>query len=82
MTRLHLDILLELRQLTQYGLSADTLLAYLRRNSHRELAVPDLLKALRDLADKSLVTTYESALGGERWKITGLGSSALKEEGV
>jgi hypothetical protein len=79
MSRLHLDILTELRQLTQYGLAPAGLLSYLRAGTHRDLALPDLQQALRDLSDKSFVTAYESALGGTRWRITGLGLSALKE---
>lgn len=82
MTKLHVDILIELRQLSQYGLAVDVLLTYLRRASHRSLSEPDLVQALRDLADKSFVLVYDSALGGSRWKVTELGKAALKEEGL
>lgn len=82
MTRLHLDILIELRQLTTYGLAVETLLAYLRRSAHREATEPDVVQALRDLGDKAFVMAYDSALGGKRWRITELGKSALKEEGL
>lgn len=79
MNRVAIDILTELRALTQYGLSAETLLTYLRATNHRDLSLPDLKEQLRNLADNSFVTAYASALGGQRWRITGLGLSALKE---
>lgn len=82
MSTLHVDILLALNGAGQFGLKLDTLLADLRRGRHRALALPVLEKALRDLADKSFATPFESALGESRWRIMGLGVSALQEEGI
>ena len=54
----------------------------MRRSAHREVTEPDVVQALRDLGDKAFVMAYDSALGGKRWRITELGKSALKEEGL
>jgi hypothetical protein len=82
MTNLHADILLALHGAGKFGLKLDTLLADLRRGRHRGLALPLLETALRDLADKSFSTPFESALEEKKWRITHLGTSALQEEGL
>jgi hypothetical protein len=82
MTPLHVDILLALNGAGAFGLPLANLLADLRRGRHRNLGVPQLECALRDLVDKSFVTPEESALGAERWRIMGHGKSALVEEGL
>jgi hypothetical protein len=82
MSKLHVDLLLALRGAAKFGVGVDELLTDLRRGRHRELALPDLEQALRDLADKSFATTFNSALGSKRWRITALGMSALQEESL
>ena len=82
MTKLHTDLLLALRAAGDYGLDVATVLADLRLQRHRSLAEPQLKQALRDLADKSLVTEFTSVLEQRRWRITGLGVSALQEAGA
>lgn len=82
MSKLHIDTLLLLAAAAQYGLDLDTLLADLRQQRHRALTLPELEKAVRDLADRSFASHFTSALGSERWRITGLGTDALKEEGL
>lgn len=82
MSTLHIDTLVALNAAGDFGLPAETLLADLRRGRHRSLALPSLEKALRDLADRSLVTPFESELGAQRWRVTGRGKSALQEEGL
>jgi hypothetical protein len=82
MNALHIDLLLALKAAAQYGLPLDALLADLRRGRHRGLTQPQLETALRDLADQSLATPFDSPLSGRRWRITALGTSALQEEGL
>lgn len=82
MNQLALSLLIELRQRAQYGDTAVNLLVLLRVGGHRGLTAPEMDKALRDAADKSWVTPFESPISGKRWRITALGESALKEEGL
>ena len=82
LTELHVDALLVLHQAAELGLPVETLLADLRRARHRHLALPKLESALRDLADRSYATAFESGLGAKRWRITALGISMLIEEGL
>lgn len=80
MSKLSIDLLLSLRSAGHYGLAPADLLTDMRRGRHAELTEPELLAALRELADASLVTVFTTALKARRWKITGLGESALQEE--
>lgn len=82
MNQIHIDLLLDLRAHGQYGAKPADLLTDMRGGRHRELTQPDLDKALRDLADRSLATPYETVLKAKRWRITALGESALKEDGL
>jgi hypothetical protein len=82
MTKLHTDLLLLLRAVGTYGLDVGTLLTDLRLQRHRDLTEPALKQALRDLADRSLVTEFTSVLEVRRWRITALGESALQEAGA
>jgi len=82
MTTLHIDLILDLRVPAENGLAPDALLTDMRRGRHRNLSEPELLAALRDLADKALVIPFDGALGTRRWRITGRGEAALKEEGL
>lgn len=82
MSKLALDLLLSLRPAGQFGLTPENLLSDARSGRHRDLAEPVLERALRDLADKSFVTTVDSPISGKRWRITALGESALKEDGL
>lgn len=82
MSPLHFNILVDLRTAGQYGQTVERQLPMLRVSGHRGLTLPELEKALRDLADKSYVTPFTSALGNKCWRITSLGASALQEEGA
>lgn len=82
MNNLHADILLALHGAGKFGLKLDNLIADLRRGRHRGLTVPQLESAARELADRSLVAPFESALGEQRWRITQLGTSSLQEEAL
>ena len=82
MSPLHLNILILLVAPRDYGERLGELLTKLRVSGHRGLTVPELEKTLRDLADKSFVTPFDSPLSGTRWRITALGKSALAEEGL
>lgn len=82
MTKLHIDLLLALKGAGDFGLPVSNLLDDLRLGRHRNLAQPQLERALRDLADKSFATPFDSGLGGERWRITGRGDSAVQEAGL
>lgn len=81
MTPLHIDLLLALHSAKPYGLPLDALLGDMRKLRHRDAALPQVETALRDLADKSLVTLTESGIS-TRWRCTALGSSTLQEEGL
>lgn len=82
MTKLHIDLMLALRGAGEFGGGVDELLTDLRQGRHRDLAKPELERALRDLADKSFATAFISALEKKRWRITSRGESALQEEGL
>lgn len=81
MKKLHIHLLIEFRNLGKYGDTIEHLLTAMRP-SFRTLTLPELETAIRDLGDKSLVTNFEGIMTGTRWKITALGESALKEEGL
>lgn len=80
MSKLHIDLLLALRGAGSFGITRDDLLTDMRRGRHPELTLPELDRALRDLADQSLAHPFTSTLGAKRWAITGRGSQALQEE--
>ena len=82
MTPLHAEILLLLQPAREYGEGELRLLARLRMDGHRDLAIPALEIALRELADKSWAASFQSPLSGKRWRITALGISVLAEEGL
>lgn len=82
MKHLRIHVLQALRGAGKYGLGVEQILTAMRLGSHRDLATPDLDRVLRDLADDSLVTTFNSVLEEKRWRITALGESALQEAGV
>ena len=82
LSTLHIDTPLALNGAGEFGLPAAKLLTDLRLGRHRNLAQPQLEKALRDLADKSFATPFEDGFGGERWRITGRGASAVQEAGL
>lgn len=81
MTKLHLDLLVALNGAKPHGLPLEMLLADMRGTRHRDLTLPQLQRALRDLADKALVALLDSALK-QRWRITTSGVSALEDEGL
>lgn len=82
MNKLHTDMLVLLRAAAGYGLALDNLLQDLRQTRHRALTQPETERAVRELADRSYVTSFNSPLSGKRWRITALGESALQEEGL
>jgi hypothetical protein len=82
MTELHIDILIELRREAQFGLSEQKLLDRLRPEGHRELALPQLQLALRELLDASLANSFLSPLSGKRWRIMARAEAVLAEEGL
>lgn len=79
MTPLQIDLLLALRAVGKYGLDLEGLAARLRQGAHRDLTLPQLERAARDLADQSFAEPYTSPLKAKRWRITALGESALTE---
>lgn len=82
LTPLHVDLALALYAAGEHGLPAATLLPDLRRGRHAALTEPQLIAALRLLADRSLAVSFGSALGQQRWRLTGRGTVALHEEGL
>lgn len=82
MTNLHTDTLVALNGAGEHGLPLETLLGDLRRGRHRNLTQPQAAQALRDLADKSFATPFDTGFGSQRWRVTGRGQSALAEEGL
>jgi hypothetical protein len=82
MNNLSLDLLVALRATGEHGSSLPLLLIDLRRGRHRGLTEPELLKALRDLADRCHAIAFVSATGSDRWRATAAGKSALEEEGL
>lgn len=81
-TPLHVDLCLALHGAGEHGLPIATLLADCRRGRHPQLTEPQLLAALRLIADRSLAVAFGSALGVQRWRLTGRGTVALAEEGL
>lgn len=81
MSPLHTALLLALRSVQPYGLRVPDVLAQARTAGHRAATVPQVEAALRDLADRSLVIDMPGGLT-ERWRLTALGESKLKEEGL
>lgn len=82
MSPLHIDLLDILKDADRFGFDTASLLTDARRRRHRDLTEPQLEAALRDLADASFVAPFTSPLGKKRWRITTLGLSAFKEEGL
>lgn len=82
MTKLHTDLLIALRAAGQFGLGVNELLTDLRQGRHRALTLPELEKALRDLADRAFAIAFTSPLGATRWSATAVGGRALQEEGL
>ncbi|MBX3736729.1 MAG: hypothetical protein KF715_08575 [Candidatus Didemnitutus sp.] len=82
MSKLHIDILLALRASGVFGVAAEDLLTDMRRGRHRDLTLPDLERALRDLADKNFAAPFTSALCNKRWAIAAIGERALQQEGL
>ncbi|MBA4136755.1 MAG: hypothetical protein C0518_05510 [Opitutus sp.] len=80
MNALHVDLLLALRPAADFGLAAADLLTDMRRGRHSALTLPEIERALRELADRSFVFFFTSPLGSKRWRIGALGVSALQEE--
>lgn len=81
MSSLHTHLLLALRSVQPYGLPLVSLLAHARQAGLRATTAPEVETALRDLADRSLVIAMPGGLA-ERWRLTALGESTLKEEGL
>ncbi len=75
------SLLLTLSAAADIGLQEASMLPRLRLE-YRELTAPELAAQLRALADRQLAVSYEPALGASRWRITGLGTAALKEAGL
>ena len=75
-------ILDALRALGELGAAEERILRDARAEGFVTLTAPALLTALRQLADQRYVTPYTPPLGGQRWRITALGTSALAEQGV
>ncbi len=82
MNKLQIDLLRAMRPAGDFGLGVDDLLADMRQGRHRELALPELEKALRDLADLSFAMAFISALKKKKWSITAIGARALQEAGL
>lgn len=82
MSKLHTDVLILLRPVGQYGQALDVLLDDLRERRHRDLTLPQLERAARDLADKSFAEPFTSPLGKRRWRIAPLGETALNQEAL
>ena len=75
-------ILCALSAAGQLGLTVETILREARAELQRDLTLPELETEIRTLADKSLLTIYTPTLGSKRWRITQLGTSVVKEEGL
>lgn len=81
-THLHADLLLALHGAGEHGVPVAHLLADCRRGRHPQLTEPQIIAALRLIADRSMAVSFGSALGVQRWRITSRGTSALAEEGL
>lgn len=75
-------LLISLRHSGERGASEDILLAHARTNGYPNATMPDLQRALRDLADRSQVNAFEQAIVGKRWRITALAIDQLREAGL
>ncbi len=82
MKSLHFDLLLTLHASGEFGLLAPNLVDDMRRGRHRSLTRPEVDAALRDLADRAYATLFTTDAGTARWRATGRGTSALREEGL
>lgn len=80
--QLQIDSLRLLHAAGEIGLRAPDLLVRLRTTTFPALTEPELNVELLALADRGWVVSYAPALGAARWKITGLGTAALKEAGL
>ena len=81
-TSLETFLLLALHASAQIGLRAESLLPRARLEVARDLTAPQLDTTLRSLADRGLVLSTDSALGGPRWRITEAGTAKLAEYGL
>ena len=81
-TSLETFLLLALQSVGQLGLRAESLLPRARLEVARDLTAPQLDTTLRSLADRGLVLSTDSALGGPRWRITEAGTAKLAEYGL
>ncbi len=81
-TALETFLLQALAASAQLGLRAESLLPRARLEVDRELTAPELASTLRALADRGLVISTASALGGPRWRLTEAGTALLTEYGL
>lgn len=78
---LHARILQVLRELGDKG-RGEQLLVDDARMAGFELSLPELRSELWALADKAWIVSFSPPLGGTRYRITELGSSKLREQGL
>ena len=76
---LRVFLLLTLNAAGQIGMQAESMLTRARVETFDALTLPELELQLRVLADERKVVSFGTALGQQRWKITGLGNAALQE---
>lgn len=81
-SQLHVFLLLSLNAVGEIGLPAASLLVRARVETYAALTLPELELQLRALADERKAQSYGTALGQQRWRITGLGRAALQEAGL
>jgi hypothetical protein len=81
MTKLHVDILIDLKAAGEFGLPLDNVVTDMRRGRHCDITEPEVRTALRDLADRTFVALCEGDLS-KRWMITGRGKVALQTEHI
>jgi hypothetical protein len=80
--QLHSFLLVTLHGAGELGAQEDGILMQARLQGYRSLTAPQLSVELRALADRGWAVAYQPALGGQRWKIAGLGRAALQEAGL
>lgn len=78
---LHTSLLLMLNAVGEIGIQETSILPRIRLD-FRDLTAPQLSVELRAMADRGWIVSYQPSLGGQRWKITGLGRAALQEAGL
>ncbi len=82
LAQLRVFLLLALHAVGEVGIPAEGLLIRARIETFASLTLPQLELQLRVLADESKALAYGTALGQQRWKLTGLGRAALQEAGL